>query len=113
MECLVSLSWILHGAFSQANYEDHYLMLQILVKNISEENLLEEYICRKSILINVELLLDLTTYQLCLKPELLRKHMLTRGYLKERAKPSFFTETNVSKCRLLGFRVFVSLVLYL
>ena len=33
------------------------------------------------------------------------------GYLKEGAKPSFFTETNISKCRLLGFRVFVSLVL--
>ena len=54
MECLVSLSWILHGAFNQAIDEDYYLMLQILVKNISEENLLEEYICRESLLINVE-----------------------------------------------------------
>jgi hypothetical protein len=51
---LVSLSWILYGAFNQRNYEDHYLMLQIVVKNISEENILEEYICRESLLINVE-----------------------------------------------------------
>jgi hypothetical protein len=71
------------------------------------------YFLQESILINVELLLDLTTYQLCLKPELLRKPMLTRGYLKEGAKPSLLTETNVSKCRFLGFRVFVSLVLSL
>jgi hypothetical protein len=54
---MVSLAWILHDEFNWANYEDHYLMLQILVKNISEENLLEEYICRESILINVELFL--------------------------------------------------------
>ena len=32
-------------------------MLQILVKNISEENFLEEYICKEYILINVKLLL--------------------------------------------------------
>jgi hypothetical protein len=51
---MVSLSRILRGEFNQANYEDHYLMLQILVKNISEEKLLEEYICRESLLINVE-----------------------------------------------------------
>jgi hypothetical protein len=57
MECLVSLSWILHGAFNQAYYEDYYLMLQILLKNVFVENLLDEYFCRESILINVELLL--------------------------------------------------------
>ena len=54
---MVSLSWILHGEFNQASYEDHYLMLQILIKNISEENLIEEYICKESILINLKLLL--------------------------------------------------------
>ena len=65
MECLVSLSWILHGAFNQINYEEYYLMLQILVKNISEENLLEEYFCRESILINVELLLGSNKSSTC------------------------------------------------
>ena len=54
-----------------------------------------------------------TFFQLCLKPDLLRKPMLTRGYIRKTQDLVFLTEANVSKCKLLGFRVYVSLVLYL
>ena len=51
---LVSLSWILHGAFYKVLYKEGCLMLQILFKNISEEYLFEEHIFRESHLINME-----------------------------------------------------------
>ena len=56
MECFVSLSWILYGAFYKVLYKEGYLMLQILLKNISKEYLFEEHIFRESLLINVEVI---------------------------------------------------------
>jgi hypothetical protein len=42
--------------FNQALYKDHYLLRQISFRNFFMKNLFEEYFCRKSILIIVELL---------------------------------------------------------
>jgi hypothetical protein len=45
----MNLAWRL---FYLAYYEDHHLMLQILVKNIFMKNLFELYFWKESILIN-------------------------------------------------------------